>query len=57
MAVARATTALWMPPAAAVRQWLTEQGKPDSFDIVMDGQTPAGDPAAAAVARARMKVC
>lgn len=37
---------------AAVRQWLTERGKPDSFDIVVDGQTPAADPAAAAATAA-----
>jgi alkanesulfonate monooxygenase SsuD/methylene tetrahydromethanopterin reductase-like flavin-dependent oxidoreductase (luciferase family) len=34
--------------AQAVRDWLTEQGKPESFDIIADGETPADDPAAAA---------
>src|ERR1700689_5280911 len=35
--------------ARAVRQWLTEHGAGPGFDIVADGETPAADPAAAAV--------
>ncbi len=38
--------------AAAVRAWLTEQGKPASFDLIADGETPGDDPAAAAAATA-----
>jgi hypothetical protein len=34
--------------ARAVRQWLTDNGAGPGFDIVADGETPAGDPAAAA---------
>jgi hypothetical protein len=34
--------------AVAVRAWLTEQGRPDAFDVIADGETPADDPAAAA---------
>jgi alkanesulfonate monooxygenase SsuD/methylene tetrahydromethanopterin reductase-like flavin-dependent oxidoreductase (luciferase family) len=34
--------------ARAVRQWLTGHGAGPGFDIVADGETPAGDPAAAA---------
>ena len=34
--------------ARALRQWLTDHGAGPGFDIVMDGETPAGDPAAAA---------
>jgi alkanesulfonate monooxygenase SsuD/methylene tetrahydromethanopterin reductase-like flavin-dependent oxidoreductase (luciferase family) len=33
--------------ARALRQWLTGHGAGPGFDIVMDGETPAGDPAAA----------
>jgi hypothetical protein len=36
--------------AAEVRQWLTGQGLPAAFDVIADGETPAGDPAAAAAA-------
>jgi hypothetical protein len=36
--------------ARALRQWLTDHGAGPGFDIVMDGETPAGDPAAAAAA-------
>jgi alkanesulfonate monooxygenase SsuD/methylene tetrahydromethanopterin reductase-like flavin-dependent oxidoreductase (luciferase family) len=39
--------------AAAIRAWLTEQGRPASFDIIADGETPAGDPRAAAATTAR----
>ena len=38
---------------AAARQWLTEQGKPAGFDIILDGETPADDPAAAAATVSR----
>jgi alkanesulfonate monooxygenase SsuD/methylene tetrahydromethanopterin reductase-like flavin-dependent oxidoreductase (luciferase family) len=34
--------------ARAVRQWLSDHGAGPGFDIVADGETPAGDPAAAA---------
>jgi hypothetical protein len=34
--------------ARAVRQWLTDHGAGPGFDIVADGETPAGDRAAAA---------
>ena len=34
--------------ARAVRQWLTDHGAGPGFDIVAEGETPAGDPAAAA---------
>jgi len=34
--------------ARALRQWLTDHGAGPGFDIVMDGETPAADPAAAA---------
>ena len=33
--------------AAAVRAWLTEQGKPGSFDLIADGETPGDKPALA----------
>jgi Luciferase-like monooxygenase len=33
--------------AAAVRAWLTEQGLPADFDMIVDGETPGEDPAAA----------
>jgi Luciferase-like monooxygenase len=36
--------------AWAVRQWLTDHGAGPGFDMVADGETPAGDPAAAAAA-------
>jgi hypothetical protein len=36
--------------AAEVRQWLTGQGLPAGFDVIADGETPAGDAAAAAAA-------
>jgi alkanesulfonate monooxygenase SsuD/methylene tetrahydromethanopterin reductase-like flavin-dependent oxidoreductase (luciferase family) len=36
--------------ARAVRQWLTGHGAGPGFDIVAEGETPAGDPAAAAAA-------
>jgi alkanesulfonate monooxygenase SsuD/methylene tetrahydromethanopterin reductase-like flavin-dependent oxidoreductase (luciferase family) len=32
----------------ALRAWLAEQGAPASMDVVIDGETPADDPAAAA---------
>ena len=32
----------------AMRAWLDERGAPDDLDIVMEGETPADDPAAAA---------
>jgi alkanesulfonate monooxygenase SsuD/methylene tetrahydromethanopterin reductase-like flavin-dependent oxidoreductase (luciferase family) len=32
----------------ALRAWLTEHGAPDSMDVVLDGETPADDAAAAA---------
>ena len=38
--------------AAAVRQWLAQQGAPDSFDVIADGETPAANPAAAAATAA-----
>ncbi len=34
--------------ARAVRDWLTEHGAPSGFDVIADGETPAGDPHAAA---------
>jgi alkanesulfonate monooxygenase SsuD/methylene tetrahydromethanopterin reductase-like flavin-dependent oxidoreductase (luciferase family) len=34
----------------ALREWLSGQGAGPDFDIVADGETPAGDPAAAAAA-------
>ncbi|HEU5419156.1 MAG TPA: LLM class flavin-dependent oxidoreductase [Streptosporangiaceae bacterium] len=34
--------------ARAVRDWLTEHDIPPGFDMIADGETPAGDPAAAA---------
>jgi Luciferase-like monooxygenase len=34
--------------ASAVRGWLTENGAPPGFDVIADGETPAGDAAAAA---------
>jgi alkanesulfonate monooxygenase SsuD/methylene tetrahydromethanopterin reductase-like flavin-dependent oxidoreductase (luciferase family) len=34
--------------ARAVRDWLTGNGAPAGFDIIADGETPAGEPAAAA---------
>jgi hypothetical protein len=34
--------------ARAARQWLTDNGAGPGFDMVVDGETPAGDPAAAA---------
>jgi alkanesulfonate monooxygenase SsuD/methylene tetrahydromethanopterin reductase-like flavin-dependent oxidoreductase (luciferase family) len=40
------------PDAAAVRAWLTGQGKPAGFDVIADGETPAYDAAAAGVAAA-----
>ena len=36
--------------ARSVRDWLTESGKAAEFDLIADGETPAGDPAAAAAA-------
>jgi Luciferase-like monooxygenase len=36
--------------ARAVRAWLTGQGAPADFDVIADGETPAGDPQAAAAA-------
>jgi alkanesulfonate monooxygenase SsuD/methylene tetrahydromethanopterin reductase-like flavin-dependent oxidoreductase (luciferase family) len=38
--------------AAAVRAWLTGQGRPAVFDLIADGETPADDPVAAAAATA-----
>ena len=38
--------------AAAVRAWLTQQGKPASFDVIADGETTGDDPAAAAATAA-----
>jgi alkanesulfonate monooxygenase SsuD/methylene tetrahydromethanopterin reductase-like flavin-dependent oxidoreductase (luciferase family) len=38
--------------AAAVRAWLTGQGRPAGFDVIADGETPADDAAAAAAATA-----
>ena len=32
----------------ALRAWLAEHGAPDSMDVVIDGETPADDPAASA---------
>ncbi|HXP58660.1 MAG TPA: LLM class flavin-dependent oxidoreductase [Streptosporangiaceae bacterium] len=32
----------------ALRAWLAEHGAPDQLDVVLDGETPADDPAAAA---------
>jgi len=34
--------------ARAARAWLAEHGAPDALDMIADGETPAGDPAAAA---------
>jgi alkanesulfonate monooxygenase SsuD/methylene tetrahydromethanopterin reductase-like flavin-dependent oxidoreductase (luciferase family) len=34
--------------ASAVRAWLTEHGAPAGFDVIADGETPAGDADAAA---------
>jgi alkanesulfonate monooxygenase SsuD/methylene tetrahydromethanopterin reductase-like flavin-dependent oxidoreductase (luciferase family) len=34
--------------AAAMRAWLAEQGVPDRFDVIADGETPAGEASAAA---------
>jgi alkanesulfonate monooxygenase SsuD/methylene tetrahydromethanopterin reductase-like flavin-dependent oxidoreductase (luciferase family) len=34
--------------AQAVRSWLAEQGAAPGFDLLAEGETPAGDPAAAA---------
>jgi Luciferase-like monooxygenase len=34
--------------ARSVRDWLTEHEVPPGFDMIADGETPAGDPAAAA---------
>jgi hypothetical protein len=34
--------------ASAVRTWLSEHGAPDDFDVIADGETPAGDAAAGA---------
>jgi alkanesulfonate monooxygenase SsuD/methylene tetrahydromethanopterin reductase-like flavin-dependent oxidoreductase (luciferase family) len=34
--------------ARAARDWLAEHGAGPGFDIVIEGETPAGDPAAAA---------
>lgn len=39
--------------AAAVRGWLTQQGMPGSFDVIADGETPAGNPQAAAATTAQ----
>jgi len=36
--------------ARAVRAWLTEHGAGPGFDLVAEGETPGGDPAAAAAA-------
>jgi hypothetical protein len=36
--------------ARAARAWLSDQGTGPGFDVVADGETPAGDPAAAAMA-------
>jgi alkanesulfonate monooxygenase SsuD/methylene tetrahydromethanopterin reductase-like flavin-dependent oxidoreductase (luciferase family) len=36
--------------AAALRAWLTEQGRPDAFDLIAEGETPADDSAVAAAA-------
>jgi alkanesulfonate monooxygenase SsuD/methylene tetrahydromethanopterin reductase-like flavin-dependent oxidoreductase (luciferase family) len=36
--------------ARALRAWLTEHGAAPGFDMVAEGETPAGDPAAAIVA-------
>ncbi len=33
--------------ARAARTWLTANGGPPDLDVVADGETPAGDPAAA----------
>ena len=45
------------PPAAAdaraVRDWLSAQGAPPGFDVIADGETPAGDPQAAAAQAAQ----
>jgi alkanesulfonate monooxygenase SsuD/methylene tetrahydromethanopterin reductase-like flavin-dependent oxidoreductase (luciferase family) len=45
-----AASAAWSGPAqiAAMRAWLTEHGARDGFDVIADGQTPAGETAAAA---------
>ena len=34
--------------ARAVRAWLTEQGAAEGFDVIADGETPAGDAGEAA---------
>jgi alkanesulfonate monooxygenase SsuD/methylene tetrahydromethanopterin reductase-like flavin-dependent oxidoreductase (luciferase family) len=44
------TAAPGPPDAAAVRAWLTGQGKRAGFDVIADGETPADNPAAAAAA-------
>jgi len=36
--------------ANAVRNWVTQHGAPDGFDVIADGETPADDTAAAAAA-------
>jgi hypothetical protein len=36
--------------ARAVRQWLTDRGAGPGFDMIAEGETPAGDPVAAAAA-------
>lgn len=36
--------------ARAARAWLAERGAPAGLDMIAEGETPAGDPAAAAVA-------
>jgi alkanesulfonate monooxygenase SsuD/methylene tetrahydromethanopterin reductase-like flavin-dependent oxidoreductase (luciferase family) len=36
--------------AVALRQWLTEHGAGPGFDMIAEGETPAGDPVAAAAA-------
>jgi len=38
--------------AAAVRAWLSGQGKPSGFDLIADGETPADDAVAAAAVTA-----
>jgi alkanesulfonate monooxygenase SsuD/methylene tetrahydromethanopterin reductase-like flavin-dependent oxidoreductase (luciferase family) len=38
--------------AAAVRAWLSGQGKPAGFDVIADGETPADDAVAAVAATA-----
>jgi hypothetical protein len=39
--------------ARAVRSWLAGNGAPAGFDIIADGETPAGDAAAASAQAAR----